>query len=570
MSSSPHVNREADGDEIVELTPTVEIAFHRSPAADDQTFDFALGGSPAGGGNVELVAGAAQTIRSETSSLLHSRLRTVSFVMLVIFSMILVWSLVNAASLNQEFGIIAAVNVARIAALGVILAVLWARSHATNRLLRGIEYALFGSLVLSWMVVAYQSLVSDAEGRELSELLLENQLQIFALFVYIILHGIFIPHRWTGTARVVGTMALAPVVTLALVKVAHPELMERLAPIFSERMVSTYLLILGIGVFLATYSSAMFDRMRTRVHEAKKFGQYQLIRKIGAGGMGEVHLAEHALLKRPCALKLIRTDASGDPTALARFEREVQTTARLTHPNTIEIFDYGHTDDGTFYYVMEYLPGMSAAELVEQHGPLPPGRVIYLLRQACSGLAEAHAEGLIHRDLKPANLYVSERGGLCDFVKVLDFGLVKLTREPDAAQLTADLTVSGTPLYMSPEQATGERGLDARCDLYALGAVAYYLLTGRPPFEGSSPVQVMIAHARDLVTPPSTHRPEIPQDLEQVILRCLAKAPADRFADASEMEQALASCAAAADWDHRQAAIWWHEVTTGQGATSIA
>ena len=163
-------------------------------------------------------------------------------------------------------------------------------------------------------------------------------------------------------------------------------------------------------------------------------------------------------MKRPCALKLIRSETAASPLALTRFEREVKTTASLTHPHTIEIYDYGHTDDGTFYYVMEYLPGLGLDQLLAEYGPLPPGRVIYLLRQACSALAEAHAAGLIHRDLKPGNLYISERGGLCDFVKVLDFGLVKLVQEPSAAQLTADRVVSGTPLYMAPEQALGNRG----------------------------------------------------------------------------------------------------------------
>jgi serine/threonine-protein kinase len=326
-------------------------------------------------------------------------------------------------------------------------------------------------------------------------------------------------------------------------------------------MISTDILIMAVGVFLATYGAGTLNAMRREVHDAKKFGQYQLIQRLGAGGMGEVHLAEHALLKRPCALKLIHPHAASDPTALARFEREVQTTSHLTHPHTIEIFDYGHTEDGTFYYVMEYLPGMSAAELVDRFGPIHPGRAIFLLRQASSALAEAHAEGLIHRDLKPANLFISERGGLCDFVKVLDFGLVKLTREPDDSRLTADLTVSGTPLYMSPEQSVGDRGLDARTDLYALGCVAYHLVTGRPPFTGDNPVQVMISHARDQAEPPSTHSPDLPEDLEAVILRCLAKSPADRFADAIELERALASCSSAADWDHAQAALWWEQIS---------
>ncbi len=167
----------------------------------------------------------------------------------------------------------------------------------------------------------------------------------------------------------------------------------------------------------------------------------------------------------------------------------------LSHPNTIEIFDYGHTDDGTFYYVMEYLPGLTVADLVRQSGPMPPGRVIYVMRQVCGALAEAHRYGLVHRDLKPANILVAILGGKCDFAKVLDFGLVRLTATPGAAQLTADYTVSGTPQYMSPEQATATAGVDGRADIYSLGAILYFMLTGRPPFEGANPTELMIAHA---------------------------------------------------------------------------
>src|SRR5262249_13233174 len=179
------------------------------------------------------------------------------------------------------------------------------------------------------------------------------------------------------------------------------------------------------------------------------------------------------------------------------FEREVQSAARLSHPNTIEIYDYGHTDDGTFYYVMEYLEGLSLSDLVRQAGPLPPGRVIYLFRQVCAGLAEAHVLGLVHRDLKPANVFVAVRGGESDVAKVLDFGLVKLTKDPGAVALTADMTVSGTPLFMAPEQVIADHSLDARADIYALGAMMYYALTARPPFAGDSDFAVMMAHARD-------------------------------------------------------------------------
>ncbi len=207
-----------------------------------------------------------------------------------------------------------------------------------------------------------------------------------------------------------------------------------------------------MGAVLAVYGSMLLNGLRKQLHHVRKFGQYQLIRKLGEGGMGEVHLAEHQLLKRPCALKLIKTEAGANPTALARFEREVQSAARLAHPNTIQIFDYGHTEDGTFYYVMEYLDGLSLAETVQKAGPLPAGRVIYLFKQVCAALAEAHEIGLVHRDLKPANLFVAVRGGESDVAKVLDFGLVKLTQDVDAATLTQEMTISGTPMFMAPNR----------------------------------------------------------------------------------------------------------------------
>ena len=181
------------------------------------------------------------------------------------------------------------------------------------------------------------------------------------------------------------------------------------------------LLILAVG---SAFGAHTISRLRRQVTEARQLGQYRLRRRIGAGGMGEVYLAEHQLLKRPCALKLIRPDSVADPRALARFEREVRLTATLSHPNTVEIYDYGRTEDGTYYYVMEYLPGLSLEELVERHGPLPPGRVVYLLRQVCGALREAHAAGLIHRDIKPSNIFAARRGGMDDVAKLLDFGLV--------------------------------------------------------------------------------------------------------------------------------------------------
>ena len=222
---------------------------------------------------------------------------------------------------------------------------------------------------------------------------------------------------------------------------------------------------------VAAGGAHMFSRLSAQLAEARWFGQYRLKRQIGTGGMGDVYLAEHQLLKRACAIKLIRASAGLDRRALERFEREVRITATLSHWNTIEIFDYGRTEDGTYFYVMEYLPGLSLAELVERHGPLPPGRVVYLLRQVCLALHEAHGAGLIHRDIKPSNIFAAHRGGLDDVAKLLDFGLVRPIVAIESADLSGVGPV-GTPAFMSPEQILGDPKVDPRSDIYSLGAVA--------------------------------------------------------------------------------------------------
>ena len=306
---------------------------------------------------------------------------------------------------------------------------------------------------------------------------------VMGMFALMVIYGMFIPNDPRSTARVVLTMALAMLAGMALL-LEREDIAAAVEQLHTSEHAGSNAIFLMIGAALAIYGTYVLNGLRSELHEAKKFGQYQIREKIGAGGMGEVYLAEHQLLKRPCALKLIRPEAGADPVALARFEREVQSAARLSHPNTIEIYDYGHIDDGTFYYVMEYLPGISLQDLVTQYGPLPAGRAIYLFRQVCAGLAEAHSLGLVHRDLKPANIFVSVRGGESDVAKVLDFGLVKLTDDHSGVELTSDQRVSGTPLYMAPEQATGDRSLDARADIYALGCMLYFVLTGQPPFTG--------------------------------------------------------------------------------------
>ncbi|HSQ55950.1 MAG TPA: serine/threonine-protein kinase, partial [Gemmata sp.] len=320
-------------------------------------------------------------------------------------------------------------------------------------------------------------------------------------------------------------------------------------------------------VSVVVFASSRIEHYRRQATEARKLGQYVLKERIGAGGMGEVYRAEHILLRRPCAIKTIRPERAGDRDTLRRFEREVQTTATLTHPNTVQVFDYGHTADGTFYYVMEYLPGLTLEEVVRRHGTLPPGRAVHFLRQVCAALGEAHARGLTHRDIKPGNVMICERGGIQDVAKVLDFGLVRMSKDDsDGGTLTRDGAVAGTPAYMSPEQAGGSDGIDPRSDIYSVGAVAYFLLTGKPPFADRSPLKMLAAH---LYEAPAGLPSEVPANLAAVVLRCLAKAPTERWPDVGALDAALAAVSVP-PWSPRDAAAWWDRMARPDRETSRA
>ena len=311
----------------------------------------------------------------------------------------------------------------------------------------------------------------------------------------------------------------------------------------------------GLGVVAATLASRTIFGLRKKASEAQKLGQYTLGAKIGEGGMGAVYRASHAMMKREVAIKLLPSDRAGKE-GLVRFEREVQLTSRLNSPNTIAIYDYGRTPENVFYYVMEYIDGFSLEDLIAKFGPLTPGRVIHLARQVCAALSEAHSIGLIHRDIKPANIALCERAGVFDVVKVLDFGLVKELGTDSASTTTAALT--GTPLYLSPESITAPDKVDGRSDLYAVGGVAYWLLTGTHVFEGKTVVEVCSHHLHSKPESPSARLGQpVPVDLEAVILKCLAKDPADRYPSAEELAHALDACDAADDWSDDLAAMWW-------------
>ncbi len=321
--------------------------------------------------------------------------------------------------------------------------------------------------------------------------------------------------------------------------------------------------VLGSALFSFAWSATrIIRRLRHQIHAETRMGPYTLLEKLGEGGAGVVYKARHAMLRRPTAIKL-QLEPTSDPRRLARFEREVQLTSELTHPNTIAIYDYGRTEDGTFYYAMEYIEGITLEQLVQREGPLPPARVAHILQQVCQALAEAHSIGLVHRDIKPSNLMICRRGGIADFVKVMDFGLVKdvgagETRAAGTHITQSATTVLGTPLYLSPEAISRPGEVDARSDLYALGAVAYYLLVAEPVFDGESVVQVLSQHLHAAPLPPHERsRRPIPPSLERLILRCLEKAPERRPPSAHAVLEKLRDSTDVPRWTAHEAEAWW-------------
>ncbi|MBT8495122.1 MAG: serine/threonine protein kinase [Deltaproteobacteria bacterium] len=317
------------------------------------------------------------------------------------------------------------------------------------------------------------------------------------------------------------------------------------------------LIFCAVIVVLSTVGSHVIYGLRQQVREAMQLGQYSLGDKIGEGGMGAVYKAKHAMLRRPTAIKLLRGDVASAE-ALQRFEREVQLTSELTHPNTIAIYDYGRSPDGVFYYAMEYLDGIDLEKMVNKYGPQPPERVVHILRQICGALSEAHGRGLIHRDIKPSNIIVSCRGDIADVAKILDFGLVKEMDKDD--QIEGENTVSGTPAYLSPEAITDPDQISPRSDIYALGAVAYFLLSGKTPFEGKSVVQLCYHHLHTTPVRPSLRGDlEVPAEIEELVLQCLAKDPDARPSSAREMGKLLGRLDLAGQWTEDRARGWWDD-----------
>jgi serine/threonine-protein kinase len=391
---------------------------------------------------------------------------------------------------------------------------------------------------------------------------------LLALTVTVMVRAILMPSR-PGRTALLSTLVFLPTVAMCIARHHPTTFLPGFSPGYQKlHMTLNTVLWSVLGTLLATIVSRVLYGLRRQVAEASELGQYLLEEKIGGGGMGEVWRARHRLLIRPAAIKLIRQRAlaaiTDDPeTLVRRFEREARATAALTSPHTVQLYDFGVAEDGRLYYVMELLDGLDLDTLVRQYGPVPPERVAHLLRQVCSALADAHANGLVHRDIKPANVVVSRAGVTFDFAKVLDFGLVKLDSPrgagKDAIKLSGEDTWSGTPGYMAPEVVVGAADTDHRVDLYALGCVAYWLLTGQTVFEGENAMQVMFQHVQAQPKPPSQRVDlPIPPALEELVMQCLEKDPGRRPASAEHVSERLAVVPLTSAWTAERAEQWWN------------
>jgi serine/threonine-protein kinase len=494
---------------------------------------------------------------AEVRAILRDRLRVLAPLLIAVLVLYFLRDLRTAAEPTSRVGLL--LQVVLLALMTACAAPLYVSPRLSLHGLRVVELLLFGlaATYLAWLQCGtlYEAWVLRNEmpkhGAALMRLALGTITARWLLLI--IAYGAVIPNTPRRCALVLAPLLLMPLLITVAAGTGQREFAAASAPA-TVPMAAALAAVGGAALF----ACGQLNTLPPQALESELIGQYQLERPLRQGGMGEVHLAEHVLLKRRCALKLIRPEQARDPVVRGRFEREARAMASLRHPNAVAVHDCGQTPDGTLYYVMEYLPGLGLEDLVARDGRLPPGRVVYLLLQLCDALREAHALGLLHLDIKPGNVIVGEEAGAGDVVKLLDFGLAR-ELAPGGLDLNASggERSAGSPQYMAPEQAAASVPLDARTDLYGLGGVAYFLLTGRPPFDCDTPLQLVLAHAWDPVTPPSHLRPDMPADLEEVVLRCLAKGPGERFDDAAALARALRQCACAGQWDAAKAAAAW-------------
>ncbi len=488
---------------------------------------------------------------SETQTFLQGRLVLFYGVLLSLAAFLYVASsiitaIANGWGVRSFLGIDKLIHIASMAITGVVYVLLRRRSFG-ERSLRALD--LLGIYLFAGTAIIIYALIYEMAVHSMPAF----------LSIFLIARAIVVPSPGRTTFLMSVPVVLAFMAVQLSYGVAYADTNIPMEASHFAPYVLWNQLVLWTATCVAALASSMQMRLRVQANKARKLGQYKIERTLGAGAMGEVFEATHAMLRRPTAIKLLRPDITGVET-IQRFEREVRETSVLSHPNTVRIYDFGHTPDGLFYYAMELLDGRDLADCVKAHGPMPPARVIHILSQACGALKEAHDHGLVHRDIKPGNLMLVRRAGEHDVVKVVDFGLVKDLGADSS--LTQVGTVCGTPETMAPEIVMG-REASASSDLYSLGAVGYFLLTGVPVFDVDAPMQFLTSHMNEEPTAPSSRRADVPADLDAVILRCLRKEPEDRFAGAGDLRAALARCKDARLWTETHARRWWNETKFG-------
>ena len=454
---------------------------------------------------------------------------------------------------GQAFALNSLASPANLASLLLVLgfAVLWVlirQFELSFSALRRVD--AIGTLVLCLLIVIRGCLPDRMQHSQFTSILAITNVLLF--------RAVALPSPPLRTFGI-GLASTAPVGVAVLIGRLTP--VEWTGPMANTLMgehAAVFLIWTAVAVIVSTAASGVIYGLRRTVSQARRLGQYTLEEKLGEGAMGEVYRARHALLRRPTAIKLLKPGSANDD-VLRRFEREVQQTARLTHPNTIAIYDYGRTPDETFYYAMEYLDGLDLQSLVERFGSIPPGRVIHILRQIASSLSEAHGLGLIHRDIKPANVILCERGGVYDTVKVVDFGLVKDVSDK-GLNATVATAITGTPLYLSPESIRTPDKIAGSADLYALGAVGYLLTTGKGPFDAGS-IGEILNHHLNTPAPRASERlgRAVPPDLEEILMACMAKDPKDRPRGGQDLVMRLDACVDARSWTLSDAESWWSD-----------
>ncbi len=429
--------------------------------------------------------------------------------------------------------------------------------------LRVIELGLFSAVAVHAAVLTRGSILAAAGAADPGLVLSQLSVTLLSFTIIMSAYALFIPNGWQRATLVLVPLSLVTPLIWWAVTAGHPEVAALTAPVMSFGAVSDLVMRGAMATVVCVMGTMLITRYRSMAFEARSASLYNLRHQIGEGGMGEVWLAEHRTLARPAAIKIVRPDLLADDrsagtNAVKRFAREAQATAALRSPHTVEIYDFGVTEEGTFYYVMEHLDGLDLGTLVKRHGPLPASRAIHLLRQACASLEDAHNHSLVHRDVKPANIFACRLGTEYDFTKVLDFGLVKDQRPTENTQLTVDGLTTGTPAYMSPEMALQDGRVGPATDIYALGCVAYWLLTGKLVFDEPTPVAMIVNHVKTAPEAPSTRTElSIPAALDEVVLRCLEKDPADRYASMRDLSAALAAVELDDEWDSERAEEWW-------------